>query len=320
MAVALAVLASFLWATSFIYIKVGLEDIPPLTFASLRYLIGAAALALFRLGRPRPRRARLDATSSVLLIVLGVVLYALVPAVMFLGLDQAEAVTFNFVFQAGRPLVLALTAGYLLREPTSWWEWVGVGTVVVGMYVFFPALPSGGELIGVMLAGLAAISIGGSNLIQRRLMRAQVISSLDATMLPMALGSIGLLGIALMVEEFPILDGGSVLLLLVLGVVNTAFAFTIWHYAMTTLNALHAGVIASAQIVEVAVLAWWFLDESLTAGRIAGSLIVLVGIITVHVSKANAARRAREQKPAPERPPVNPVIGRDPSRDAARAL
>ncbi|MFQ5555354.1 MAG: EamA family transporter, partial [Acidimicrobiia bacterium] len=38
-AVALAMLAAFLWATSFIYIKVGLEEIPPLAFASLRYMI-----------------------------------------------------------------------------------------------------------------------------------------------------------------------------------------------------------------------------------------------------------------------------------------
>lgn len=300
-AVVLAILASFLWATSFIYIKIGLEDLPPLTFASLRYVIGAAALWVFRLGRP-PVARRLDANTSLLLVVLGVILYALIPAFMFLGLDRAEAVTFNFVFQAGIPLVLAATAGYILKEATSWWEWVGVAVVVSGMYAFFPAVPTGDEAIGVMLASVAAISIGASNLIQRRIMRAGVISSLDATMLPMGLGSILLLGVALLVEDFPTLDLEATALLLVLGVVNTAFAFTIWHSAMKTLNALHAGVIASAQIVEVAVLAWWFLGESLTAGRMIGSLLVLAGIIVVHLSKARASREselADARSPAP---------------------
>ncbi len=292
MGVILAVLASFLWATSFIYIKIGLEDLPPLTFASLRYLIGAVALWMFRLGRP-PEARRLDARTSFQLVVLGILLYAMIPAFIFLGLDRAEAVTFNFVFQAGIPLVLALTAGYLLKEATSWWEWSGVGIVVAGMYVFFPAVPSGDEAIGVMLAATAAIAIGASNLIQRRIMRAGVISSLDATMLPMALGSVLLLGFALVVEDFPTIDADAIVLLLVLGIVNTAFAFTIWHSAMKTLNALHAGVIASAQIVEVAVLAWWFLGESLTTARIVGSIVVLAGIVVVHVSKARAARSAR---------------------------
>jgi drug/metabolite transporter (DMT)-like permease len=295
-AVALAALASFLWATSFIYIKVGLEEIPPLTFASLRYVIGAATLVLYRLRRPQTTPL-VDPRTGGLLVTLGIILYALVPAFLFLGLDKAEAVTFNFVFQAGIPLVLALTAGTILREATSWWEWVGVGIVVAGMYVFFPAVPEGGELAGVLLAGLAAIGIGGSNLIQRAIMRAGIISSLDATMIPMALGSLALLAVALVVEDFPALGVQAVLLLLVLGVVNTAFAFTIWHHAMRTLNALHAGVIASAQIVEVAVLAWWFLGEDLTAGRIVGSLLVLGGIIAVHASKANAARHASTSPP-----------------------
>jgi drug/metabolite transporter (DMT)-like permease len=289
-AVTLAVLASFLWATSFIYIKIGLEDMPPLTFAALRYVIGAIALAMFRLGRPPATDRRLDAKTAWLLVALGLLLYALIPAFMFLGLDRAEAVSFNFVFQAGIPLMLAVTAGYILKEATSWWEWVGVAIVIGGTYVFFPALPTGDELIGVVLAAIAAISIGASNLIQRRVMRSGRISSIDATMLPMGLGSVLLLLYALVVEDFPTLDGTSIVLLLVLGVINTAFAFTIWHSAMMTLNALHAGVIASAQIVEVAVLAWWFLGENLGAGRIAGSVIVVAGIVVVHVSKARAAR------------------------------
>ena len=307
-AVALAVLASLLWATSFIYIKVGLDDIPPLTFASLRYLIGAAALALFRLGR-RPPRRRVDDRTSVLLVVLGILLYALVPAFMFLGLDRADAVTFNFVFQAGIPLTLAITAGALLRERTSWWERLGVVIAIGGMYVFFPAVPEGAEAIGLLLAAAAAISIGGSNLIQRRIMRTHTISSLEATMIPMTIGSLSLFAVALIVEDFPTLDFSSVLLLLVLGVVNTAFAFTIWHHAMRTLKALHAGVIASAQIVEVAVLAWWLLGESLTKARIMGSAIVLVGIAIVHISKARSSRE----------PMVTDAIALDPSRDAAHA-
>jgi drug/metabolite transporter (DMT)-like permease len=40
----LAVAASLLWASSIVLVKLGLEDLPPLTFASLRYLVGAATL------------------------------------------------------------------------------------------------------------------------------------------------------------------------------------------------------------------------------------------------------------------------------------
>ena len=43
-AVLLAILVTFLWSTSFIIIKWGLAEIPPLTFAGLRYFIAFLCL------------------------------------------------------------------------------------------------------------------------------------------------------------------------------------------------------------------------------------------------------------------------------------
>lgn len=241
-----------------------------------------------------------------LVAALGVLLYTAVPALQFLGLDQTEAVTFNFVFQAGIPLVLALTAGTILRERTSWWEWVGVAAVAAGVWVFFPASPLGntatGELLtfgndgsdsrGVILAIAAAIFIGGSNLIQRRILRGNGTSALEVTTLSMGIGAALLTVIALTTEELPSLDGQLVLLLLVLGVINTAIAFFIWHRAMETLRALHAGVIASTQLVFVPLMATFYLSEEFGLRRGLGSAIVLIGIITVHYSRSKAKEAA----------------------------
>ncbi len=310
LAVVLATTASVLWASSLILIKIGLEDLPPLTFASTRYVLGAAVLAIFRWGRGTPRPAPIRPGTWVSLIALGILLYAWVPAVMFLGIDEIDVVTYNFVYQAGIPLLLAFTAGIVLREPTSWWEWAGVIVVVVGTYVFFfgitptgtqatSGVSNGSEALGVSLAAAAAVGVAGSNLLQRRIMRSGTVTSLDATMIPMGLGSVTLLMVALHVESFPAIDGVAILLLLTLGIVNTAFAFTIWHSAMRTLNALHAGIIASSQLVVGAVLAWSFLDEALPARRIVGSLAVLAGIVVVHLSQAGARRKLAEETMAP---------------------
>jgi len=50
-AVLQALLATFLWSTSFVLVKGGLREIPPLTFAGLRYGIAAVCLAPFALRR-----------------------------------------------------------------------------------------------------------------------------------------------------------------------------------------------------------------------------------------------------------------------------
>lgn len=285
-----AVATSLLWAAAIILVKLGLQDIPRLTFASFRYLVGAVALLIWRgvtTGSPVPRA---DRSLWKWLLALGVLLYGIVPATQFISLDIVEAVTFNLVFQAGIPLVTAFLAGSFLKESTARWEWAGVAIVIVGVFLFYPAVPHGDEALGILLAMIAAAGVGGSNALQRKVMRGGSIAALDAAVIPMIMGSVGLFLISRTLEPWPELGTEQIVLILVLGVISTAFAFTLWHLAMRTLNALHAGIIASAQVIEVPILAFIVLGESLTTGRIVGSILVLIGILFVHFSKAAAAR------------------------------
>jgi drug/metabolite transporter (DMT)-like permease len=296
-AVAYAVATSILWAAAIVLVKLGLEDIPRLTFASLRYLVGAVALVVWRSVKTGTLIPRVERSLLPWLIGLGVLLYGVVPAAQFISLDIVEAVTFNLVFQAGIPLITALLAGVVLKEATSRWEWFGVAVVIGGVFLFYPTVPTGDQAVGIMLAVVAAAGVGGSNALQRKVMRGGSIGALDAAVVPMLMGSVGLFLVARLVEPFPELGREQILLILALGVINTALAFTLWHMAMRTLNALHAGVIASAQVVEVPVLAFIFLGESLTTGRIVGSVLVLAGILLVHLSKAAGLRFAAPSPP-----------------------
>jgi drug/metabolite transporter (DMT)-like permease len=113
-------------------------------------------------------------------------------------------------------------------------------------------------------------------------------------MITVGIGSSLLLAVGLMVEPAPTLNERSIVLLLWLGIANTALAFTLWNFAMRTLRALEAGVIATAQVIEVTLLAWWLLDETLGPARLIGALIILAGVILV-------------QAPAEARPSTDPV-------------
>lgn len=306
-----------MWASSFIYIEIGLDDLAPITFASLRYIIGAAVLMTLWLYKGGANERTVTGNDALLVVALGVLLYAAVPALQFIGLDQTEAVTFNFVFQAGIPLVLALSAGTILREQTSWWEWLGVAVVLLGAWVFFPigiydeAIASRGDGRGMALAAAAALFIGGSNLIQRRVLRSPGTSALEVTALSMTIGALILAVVAPLVNGLPEFTFAIVGLLLVLGVVNTAIAFFIWHRAMQTLRALHAGVIASTQLIFVPILAKVYLSEAFGLRRALGSAIVLIGIVIVHYSRSGPATAADTAGAAPRIPVGNPSDKRD---------
>jgi drug/metabolite transporter (DMT)-like permease len=288
-AVFLAAVVTLLWSSSYVLIKIGLDALPPLTFAGLRYFTAFIALLAVHVLRRRPFPRGLGAPTWRALAGLGLTTYAIVPAAMFIGLKLLPVTTANLIFQAGIPLTVALFSGLLLAEPTSPRQWIGVLLTVVGVYLFFPARPEGMETLGVALAALAAVGGAAGNLLTRHLMRDRPLGARDVSMISMGIGSSLLLLISLWAEPFPHLGVSSLLLLGWLSLINTAFAFTLWNLALRTLTALEGGVIANAQIVEVALMAWLVLGETLGWGRILAALVILVGVTLVQWRRAGGA-------------------------------
>ncbi|HET7011430.1 MAG TPA: DMT family transporter [Anaerolineales bacterium] len=280
-AILLAGIVTLLWSSSYILIKIGLQGLPPLTFAGLRYFAAFLALLLAYpiRGRAWPRRPGGAAWRA--LVGLGLTTYAIVPAAMFVSLKLLPVNSTNLIFQAGIPLTVALLSGLVLNEPTSLRQWIGVLLTVAGIYLFFPALPEGGEALGAGLALVAAVGGAAGNLLTRHLMRDHPLRAGDVSMISMGIGSTLLLLVSRFVEPFPTLTWSSVALLLWLSLINTALAFTLWNLALRTLTALEGGVIANAQIVEVALMAWFILGEQLAGIRIVAALVILLGVTLV---------------------------------------
>jgi drug/metabolite transporter (DMT)-like permease len=68
-----------------------------------------------------------------------------------------------------------------------------------------------------------------------------------------------------------------------LAVVNTAFAFTLWNHTLRTLSAVESSVINSLMMPQIAILAFVFLEETLSAKEIWGLILVGIGVLIVQV-------------------------------------
>ena len=62
-------------------------------------------------------------------------------------------------------------------------------------------------------------------------------------------------------------------LIAALALVNTALAFTLWNLTLRVLSAAESSVINNTMLIQIAVLAWLFLGESLDGKAIAGLLL-----------------------------------------------
>lgn len=117
-AILAALLVTLLWSSSFIIIKHGLEDIPPLTFAGLRYFLASIALLPLVLKKNRIREIReMDRKQWKSLALLGLIFYAATQGIQFTGLSLTSTVTVSLMLNFTPLVVLVLGMMFLSEKP-----------------------------------------------------------------------------------------------------------------------------------------------------------------------------------------------------------
>ena len=121
-----ALFVTFLWSTSWVLIKEGLKDLPPLTFAGLRYLLAFIILLPFYIRQPNTiKPKKFSKKDWFLLIALGIIYYTLTQGLQFLGLKYLPAITFSLLLNF-TALITAILALIFLKEKLTNWQWVGI--------------------------------------------------------------------------------------------------------------------------------------------------------------------------------------------------
>src|SRR5215213_1575847 len=126
---------SAIWGSTWLFIKLGLEDLPPLTFAGVRFVIAAAVLYAFLLSRRVPLpRARRDWG---LMAVTGLLAFTLNYGLLFWG-EQYVSSGLAAVLQATIPAFgLVIAHRYLPGERITPVKVVGVLLGITGVGIIF---------------------------------------------------------------------------------------------------------------------------------------------------------------------------------------
>jgi drug/metabolite transporter (DMT)-like permease len=276
-----ALFVTFLWSTSWVLIKHALDEIPPLTFAGLRYTM-AVLILLPGLRKQKVALRALSARDWGLLTALGLVFYTMTQGGQFLTLNHLEAVTFSLLLNFTTVLV-ALVGVFTLQEIPSRWQWAGIVIFVVGALVYFyPLSVPAGQAVGFTLAGFTVCANAAASLLGRAVNRQRTIPPTLVTVISMGIGAIVLLGIGLGVQGLPPLTLSGWAVIGWLAVINTALAFTLWNSSLRILSATESSIINNTMLVQIAVLAWLFLGERLSLGDVAGLILAALGALLVN--------------------------------------
>jgi drug/metabolite transporter (DMT)-like permease len=272
------VFAAVFWGLNFAATKYAAEVIPPLALVALRFSVGGALMyAVLRVLEPKSRLARGDLLPMAALGCFGV---ATAQTGFTYGLSLTSAASTGLIFATAPVWGLLLGALLGLERPTGRGI-LGVGLSVAGVAaVVSEGLGgSGASLAGDAMVLVAAVCVGAYAVLSMPLLERY--SPLAVATYPMLFGAPFLL--LLSVPSLPGMAWGEVGAgpLLAVGyaaVFATAFAFTAWQRGISRIGANRV-LVYQYLITVVGVLSGVvFFGETLGWTKVAGGLVILLGV------------------------------------------
>jgi len=269
-----------IWSSTWLAIKWGLEDLPPISFAALRFVIAIIALLAVSLGRvPLLPRNRAD---WVLLGFTGVLMFAVNYGLLFWG-ELYVSSGLAAVLQAIIPVAGMVFAHWLLpNEPMRWQRVGGAVLAVGGVALICGRLLDHGGIV-TFWAGLAIV-LGGagaafSNVLLKR--RALELAPAMIAAWQMIFGTVPLLSLGLVHDGNPLRFHWSALAivcLLYLAIVGSALAFLLLYWLLPRMPVNNLQTISLITPPGAVAIGWLLGGETFTLWSLVGGALVLAGV------------------------------------------
>ena len=277
-----------IWGSTWLFIKLGLEALPPITFAAIRFIISCAIIFLIiRIRGIQLPRARADWT---LLAITGVLSFAFNYGLVFWG-EQYISSGLAALLQATLPAFgLVFAHFHLPGERLSWSRIGGVVLGVCGVGVVFSnqlAIAGTMALAGCVALILSAMFAAYSNVLVKAYGK-----NMDPAVLAagqMLFGLLVLLVVGIPLEGNPLRfhwTPMALIALLYLAVVGTVIAFLLYYWLVLKMDVTKSMLIALVTPVVAVLLGMIVLDEQIGWRTLAGGAMIIFGIALIVVHKA----------------------------------
>lgn len=277
------VVLALIWGSTWIFIKLGLRDIPPITFAGLRFLVASLVLVGVVVVRrvPLPREARL----WWLLAGTGMVSITLNYGLIFWG-EMRITSGLAAVLQATIPVFgMVIAHHYLPTERMTWRKLAGIATGFAGVAVIFYeqlGQPGADGWRGSLALLLSSVCVAWGNvLVKARL------PHLDPAVLAagqMFFGFIPLLLVGWWWEGSPFQLRWSPLAvgaLFYLAVIGSALAFLLYYWMVRRIEVTRTMLISLVTPVVALLIGALAIGERVSIAIIFGSVAIISGIALI---------------------------------------
>lgn len=275
-------IAISLWAMSFIWIKIALATMSPVTLIVMRYALGCVILLGAALWRREINQMKRDDLKR--MAILGFVGIFLQQFLQVSGQVTANANVAAFLASAAPAFTVILAAAWL-REQVGGWQIFGVllatlgaGIVAIGgnWHTLFQ-----GDLVnwGNILVLLSAVVWAVYTVLTRKLVVDRPPILIAGGML--FFGWLFSMPVWIFEEgwlEIPQINSEAWIALLCVGIFSTAVTYLLYSHALKLAPASRLSAIQNIEPLIATIAAFFILDEPLTITLLVGGLAILIGV------------------------------------------
>ena len=155
--------------------------------------------------------------------------------------------------------------------------------VFIGAVLFFSDKLGGYTVTGIIITLVSGIGWGGYMVAGKILFREKRVSPLGNTAFAMGFGTAILAASAFVLEGLNPVPVTGWLIILWLGLVNTAAAFFLWNHALETIDAFELSILQNTMLIQITILSIIFLRETLPPIKYIYMGLVSIGVLIVQV-------------------------------------
>jgi drug/metabolite transporter (DMT)-like permease len=274
------ILLGTIWGSTWLFIKIGLEDLPPFTFAGIRFVISAIPLLVILI----LQRKKLPTQRSdwVLMIGTGLLIFALNYGLVFWGEGYISS-GLTAILYTTFPLFGLILAHFMLpTEQITFRKLAGVLIGMAGVALIFSnqiQIHSAMAIWGSLAIVLASFSTAVANVQIKA--RGGHLDPIVLTTVQMIVGFVPLLLIGISVEGNPFdlnWTPKAILSLLYLALVGSSLAFAVLYWLIKNMEVTKTQLMPLLSTLIAVLLGSLTLGEQLTWETAAGGAAVLIGL------------------------------------------
>lgn len=269
-----------IWSSTWLAIKVGLRDLPPVSFAGLRFAIAIVVLLLVSFRRVKLLPAR--RADFFLLAWTGVLMFAVNYGLLFWA-ELHVSSGLSAVLQATIPIFGMLFAHYLIpNEPLRWQRVVGALLSIGGVAIICSRLLDSGGVLAFW-GGVAIVFGAAGAALSNVILKARCMQLAPAMIAAwqMIFGLIPLLVFGFVFDGNPVhfhWTGMAIFCLLYLAVIGSALAFLLLYWLLPRMSVTNLQTISFITPPGAVVFGWLCGGETFSLWSLLGGAFVLAGV------------------------------------------